>query len=75
MRQVLYKMHIVYNEVDILGKIQGGGYRSIDISKDYQGIQSVEELSSREVGRNMQEGDRITAFGFCKWCLFTIDNV
>ena len=48
------------------------GYRGMDISKDYHGTQSVEELFSREVGRTMQEDDRITAFDFCKWCLFTL---
>ena len=36
------------------------------ISKDYHGTQSVEELS-REVGRIMQEDDRITAFDFVNY--------
>ena len=36
----------------------------MDKSKDYHGIQSVEELSSREVGHLMQEIERITAFTF-----------
>ena len=61
---------MVYNE-----DISVVGYRMVDISvmdisisyvgyvsKDYHGTQSVEELSSREVGRIMHEVDRITAF-------------